>query len=134
MLPSGLMRRNQRGAGPAKEVKNNAVPSRHIFDRIDDHRHRFDGGMERKLVKSTRLDAAIFPDVGTVAPVLAKLETVDVWGRAVLEGENQFVPGAIEGSHAAVALRPNDQVLELRVVRRTGFKHLAHVPPMPLVP
>jgi hypothetical protein len=92
--------------------------------------------VQRKLIEPAGfhcVDAAIFPDVGAVAPVLPKLETVDVRGRAVFEGENQLVPGAVEGSHAAIVLRPNDQVLELGIVRGSGFEHLAHVPPIPIL-
>ena len=58
---------------------------------------------------------AVLPDVGAVAAVLAELEAVDVRRRAVLEDEDQLMPGAVEGPHAAVVLGPDDQVLELGV-------------------
>ena len=51
-------------------------------------------------------------------------------GCAVLEGENQFVPGAVEGAHTPIVLRPNNEILELGIVRRARFQHLAHVSPI----
>ena len=61
---------------------------------------------------ASSVHAAILPDIGAVAAVLAELEAVDVRRRAVLEGEDQLMPGAIEGAHAAIVLDPDDQVLE----------------------
>jgi hypothetical protein len=46
--------------------------------------------MQSELIKPPgfqSVDAAIFPDIGPVAAVLAKLETVDVGGRAVLKAK-----------------------------------------------
>ena len=50
--------------------------------------------------------------------------------RAVLEGEDEFVAGAIKAAHPAVVLHPHDQVLELRVDRATGLEDLRKVPPI----
>jgi len=46
--------------------------------------------------------------------MLAELEDVDMGRRPVLEGEDQLVPGPIEGAHAAIVLRPDDKVLPRR--------------------
>ena len=61
--------------------------------------------------------------------MLAKLNGVVMRRRPVLEGENQFVPGAVEGSHAAIVLGPHDQVLEFGEDGACR-DHLAHVAPV----
>jgi hypothetical protein len=88
--------------------------------------------MQREFVEPAglqRIDTTILPDVRAVAPVLAEFETVDMRGAPVLERKDQFMAGAIEGPYAAVALDPDDQVLELRVVGASR-QHLAHAPPV----
>ncbi len=42
----------------------------------------------------------------------AELDVVDVGRRAILEDQDQLVLGAVEGSHAAVRLVPDAEVLE----------------------
>ena len=55
--------------------------------------------MQTELVEAAgfqRIDATIFPDIGPVEAVLAELETVEVRGGSVLEGEDQLMAGPIE--------------------------------------
>src|SRR5690349_6162116 len=88
--------------------------------------------MELELVRpagSHRVHAAVLPDIGPVSSVLAQLKRVDMRSSAVLEGKHQFVPGAVEGPHAAIVLGPDDEVLEF-AVDGAGFEHLAHMAPV----
>jgi hypothetical protein len=67
-------------ARDTEEVKSDTSATRDVFHRIDDQCDRLDRRMQGKLVESARfagIDASIFPNVGAIAPVLAKLETVD---------------------------------------------------------
>ena len=79
---------------------------------------RLDGRMKSKLFHPTGLegvDPAILPDIGAVAAMLAELKAVDMRSRAILEGEDQFMPGAIEGPHAAIVLGPDNKILEFGI-------------------
>jgi hypothetical protein len=49
---------------------------------------------------------------------------------ALLEHEDQLVARAIEGSHAAVGLGPDDQILELVIDPAAGGHQLTHMPPV----
>src|SRR5829696_9542711 len=89
--------------------------------------------MQRQFIHpagAKRVDALVGPYVGSIAPVLAKFEAVDVRCDPLFEGEDQFVPGAIEGANSAVILDPDNQILELaeHVVGRR--QHLAPVAPV----
>jgi hypothetical protein len=80
---SRLVRGDQRRAGASEEVKNDAAAARNVLNRVGDHLDRLDCWMQLELIEPTGfegVDAAIFPHVGAIAAVLAKLETVDVEG------------------------------------------------------
>ena len=89
--------------------------------------------MHGKLLRARTRDGAdpgIVPDIGAVAPGLAKTEAVGVFGSALLEHEHQLVLGTIERPHAAVGLVPHHEVLELGealLPRREQFSHVAPV-------
>jgi hypothetical protein len=59
--------------------------------------------------------------------VLAEFKTVDVRRRPVLKGEDQLVAGTVEGAHATVVLRPDNQILQLGIKALAGGEHLADV-------
>ena len=89
--------------------------------------------MQSQFVSSAGLqsvDAAISPHVRSVPAMLTKFEAVDVRRRAVLEGKDEFMAGAIERAHAPIVLRPDDQVLQFRIVGASRLQHLAHVAPV----
>ena len=100
---AGFMRRDQRRAGAGERVEHNSAATRDVFDRVGDHRHRLDGWVQGKFIEATGfegIDAAILPYVGTVAPMLTKLEAVDMWSRPTLECEYLLVARSVEGAHA----------------------------------
>lgn len=106
-----LVRGDEGRARAAEEVEHDAAAAGNILDRVGDHRHRLDGRMQSKLRLPARFQgvrAAILPDIRAIAAVLAQLETVEVRRAAILEGEDQLMPRAIEGAHAAIVLDPND--------------------------
>jgi hypothetical protein len=59
-LPTGLFRRNQRGAGAAERIENDLTSPRIVPDGIGDERDRLDGRVHGKLLDATtpqRVDA-----------------------------------------------------------------------------
>src|SRR5215204_6247273 len=114
--PARLVGGDHGRAAPAEEVEDDTAALGNILDRICNHLNRLDCRMQRQFIHpaaAKRVDALVGPYVGSIAPVLAKFEAVDVRRGPLFEGEDQFVPGAIEGAHSAVILDPDNQVLEL---------------------
>lgn len=127
------MGRDQGGAGAAEEVEHDVAAPRHVPDRIGNHLHRLDGGMQGKLFHPPgvpRVDASILTDIGAVAPVLTQLESVDMGRAALLEDEDQLVARAVETAHPAIVLGPDDQVLHLVIDRTAGGEDLGQVAPV----
>ena len=111
---SGLVSRDQGRPTASKEIQDDAIAGRNILDRVSNHLNGLGGRMNGEFFHAAGLegvDPTILPDIGAVAPMLAELETVDVRLGAVLEGENQFMTGAIKGAHAAIVFDPHNQVL-----------------------
>src|SRR5215213_389524 len=114
--PARLVSGDHGRAAPAEEVEDDTAALGNILDRICNHLNRLDCRMQRQFIHpaaAKRVDALVGPHVGSIAPVLAKFEAVDVRRGPLLEGEDQFVSGSIEGAHSAVILDPDNQVLEL---------------------
>src|SRR5215217_7473386 len=114
--PARLVGGDHGRAAPAEEVEDDTAALGNILDRICNHLNR--------------LDALVGPHVGSIAPVLAKFEAVDVRRGPLLEGEDQFVSGSIEGAHSAVILDPDNQILELAEHVVGCRQHLARVAPV----
>ncbi len=74
-------------------------------------------------LRADTADAGIVPDIGAIASRLAQTETVGVGGGPDLEDKDQFMFGPVEGSHAAIGLVPDAEVLEFG---KSGFARLAH--------
>ena len=88
-------RHGDRNAGLPDVETPHAVDQRDLLDRWV-HSQRI------VAVAPEAVHSGIFPDIRAIAPGLTQLEVVDVWRRAVLEGEDQLMPGAIKLPHAAV--------------------------------
>lgn len=80
-----------------------------------------------------RIDPAVLPDILAVTTASARSEVVAMGRSTALEDKTPFVAGAIEGSHAAIILRPNDKILELGKLRIASCENLAHVQPVCLL-
>src|SRR5215208_2835271 len=131
--PARLVGGDHGRAAPAEEVEDDTAALGHILDRICNHLNRLDCRMQRQFIHpaaAKRVDALVGPHVGSIAPVLAKFEAVDVRRGPLLEGEDQFVPGSIEGAHSAVILDPDNQILELAEHVVGCRQHLARVAPI----
>src|SRR5687768_5224868 len=76
------------------------------------------------------VDPGILPNVRPMAPTLTKLEVVYVGTLARFEGEDEFVTGAVEGTHAGIGLCPNNQVFEIGIDSVGGFQKLLYVAPV----
>src|SRR6202022_965322 len=101
-------------AAAAERVEDKVTPFGAVPDCVGDKANWFDRRVHLQFVHSLRpkrIDPGIIPDVGAIAPVLAKLEIIEVGGRSRLPAEDQFVLGAIETPHTAVGLVPNAEVL-----------------------
>src|SRR6266403_1546850 len=106
-LAAGSLRGNQDCAAAAERVEDEVAPSGAVPDCVGDKANRLDRRVHLQLVHSLgakRIDAGIIPDVRTVAPVLAKLEIVEVRSRSRFPDEDQLVLGTIETAHTAIGL------------------------------
>src|SRR5215217_5382122 len=135
--PARLVGGDHGRAAPAEEVEDDTAALGNILDRICNHLNRLDCRMQRQFIHpaaAKRVNALVGPHVGSIAPVLAKFEAVDVRRGPLLEGEDQFVSGSIEGAHSAIILDPDNQVLELAEHVVGCRQHLARVAPRCIEP
>ena len=105
-------------------IKHKVAAGRGVHQRVSDQRHRLGRRMLRQeialLARPAKTGhARIGPDVGAVAPELAKLDVVAVGRTAILEHQHQLVGRAVETAHAAVRLGPDTDVDELAIARAT---------------
>ena len=74
--------------------------------------------MQRKLLEPasfSRVYAAILPDIRPVAAVLTEFEAVEVRGNPILEGKDQLMAGAVEGTHTLIPDAPAIRKVALKV-------------------
>src|SRR5260370_39859365 len=89
--------------------------------------------MHCKLVQATiakGIDPGIFPHVGAITTVLAKLEGVGMRRTAVLENKAKLVLGSIKATHAGVVFGPHHKILKLEVVVPARSGQLGQVSPI----
>lgn len=129
---SGLFRGDQCGSAAAERVEHDAAAVRAIQDGVGDQRNRLHSGVRSEVLHSILTEAVgarISPDVRPVAPVLAKLDVVDVGGRTVLEDEHAFVLRTVERAHSAIRLHPDAHVFHF-AISASGDHHLTKVSPV----
>ena len=82
------------------------------------------------VLSAERVYAGIFPDVGSIAAILAELHVIAMTTFAVSEYKDKLMSGAIKRPHAAVVLDPYADI-EKRVVNLpAGGEQFAYVPPV----
>src|SRR4051794_24812879 len=72
-----LMRRDQSRSATTKQIEHDRATSRHIFDNVGDHLHRFHSRMKCQITRATRpkaIRALVKPNIGSITSVLSKLE------------------------------------------------------------
>src|SRR6266404_7944227 len=114
-LAASSLRGNQDCAAAAKRVEDEVAPSGAVPDCLGDKANWLDCRVHLQFVHSLRakrIDPGIVPDVGAAAPVLAKLEIIEVRSRSRLPDEDQFVLGAIETAHTAIGLIPDAEIFK----------------------
>src|SRR3954447_25613325 len=81
-------------------------------------------------VACERIDPGISPHIAAIAAEAAELDVVAVRTLAALEHEDQLVLAAVQGSHPAIVLGPDTQVLQLQISLPASCEQLLHMPPV----
>src|SRR5258705_4244113 len=76
------------------------------------------------------IGSVVAPDIAAVTPVFAKLDIIGVTPLAGLEDKPQLMLGAVERSHAGVALHPDRDVFQLGIDVATGREQFVGVAPI----
>src|SRR6266478_9879563 len=104
--PAGAFGGDQRRAAAEKGVEHDVAAGRAIEDRVGDHRHGLDGGVERQQIAllaaaGKGVGPGVMPDIAAVAAELAELDIVAVRVSAVFEHEDELMLTAVERAHSA---------------------------------
>ena len=100
---------------------------------VSDERNRFDGGVGSEFVKPAgfkRIHPGIIPNIGSVAPVPAEFDVIDMGHATDFEYGDEFVFGAVKRSHATVVLVPDAQIEKSVIERAPGGEELEQMPPV----
>ena len=73
-----------------------------------------------KAVVSECVHSPVFPQIGSVPPMTAEFDIIDVRGIPFFEHENQFMLGAVKTAHSPVRLGPNAQIFDFGINRSSG--------------
>ena len=130
---AAAFRRDQRGARAEKDVENQLASPGHVLNGVGDQRRRLHRGVQRQVLAPAAghgVHRRIVPDVGSVAPVAAKLDGVEVRRFADPVDEDELVLGAVERTHAGVRLVPDAEVELVAVNQPTHGRDVVEVPPV----
>src|SRR6266550_784827 len=124
---------DQRGAGAAKGIKDQPATVGAVADRVGDHGHRLDRGVQSELARGGAVQGIltdIVADVAAMPAIAPECDIIDVRPLAHLEHVDELVLRAVQRPHAGVALVPDAEVFEFAVDLVAGRQHLALVAPI----
>ena len=89
--------------------------------------------MDGELVKPAgfkRIHPGIIPNIGSVAPVPAEFDVIDMRHATDFEYGDEFVFGAVKRSHATVVFVPDAQIEKSVIEHAPGGEELEQMPPV----
>jgi hypothetical protein len=100
-------------AGADEWIKDNIAAARNISQRVRNHRHRLLCRVHCLVIKMASTgcgEAAILPNIRSIATVAAQLYVVDVPSVAILLHEDELVLRTIKTSLSGVGLIPDNEI------------------------
>src|ERR1700693_4257790 len=111
----GVLGSDQGRTRPEEGIEHEIAAAGDVFERVNDHQHRLHRWVHFEQlhpISAKAIDAAICPNIGARAAVLAQLKVVEMRRGAKLQHEDEFVLRAIESPHPRVRFGPNADVFE----------------------